>query len=212
MYAAKICQLSHRTFHGIQREFVSKSDSDSRSVDRGWEENDRVPGREEPHKLRGSTESRKQQAYIEANVTNGFIQWLWPAAAPILFGKKDDRLWLCVDYRALNKATVKNRYPLLLISEMLNRTSGNVITSSESRKATSTKQRFASGTGSLSTESCRSGWWMHQLPYIQATDQLKEISRRQSNNHEREGWPYRNRNPHIRWPYLRCRNEGPECT
>ena len=34
-YAAKICQLSHRTYHGKQREFVRKSDSGLRSVRRG---------------------------------------------------------------------------------------------------------------------------------------------------------------------------------
>jgi len=65
---------------------------------------------------------------------------------------------------------------------------------------------------SSSTESCRSGWRPHQLPYNQATNQLEEISHRQSNDLEREGWPYRNRNPHIRWPYRSCRNEGPQCT
>jgi len=43
-------------------------------------------------------------------------------AAPILFAKKmDGGFRLHVDYRALNLATVKNRYPLPLISEMLDR-------------------------------------------------------------------------------------------
>ena len=85
--------------------------------------NDMVPSHEEPQKLRGSTTPRKQRAYTEANVTNGFIQRSSPAAAPVLFGKKKDGgLQLCADYRALNKAPVKNRYPLPLISEMLDRT------------------------------------------------------------------------------------------
>ena len=66
------------------------------------------------------------KAYIETNLANGFIQRSSsPAAAPILFAKKkDDGLRLCVDYRALNKATVKNRYPLPLISDMLDRLRG----------------------------------------------------------------------------------------
>jgi hypothetical protein len=43
-------------------------------------------------------------------------------AAPILFAKKKDAgLRLCVDYHALNLATVKNRYPLPSMSEMLER-------------------------------------------------------------------------------------------
>ena len=38
--------------------------------------------------------------------------------------KKDSSLRLCVDYRGLNKITVKNQYPLPLIGEMLNRLQG----------------------------------------------------------------------------------------
>ena len=47
------------------------------------------------------------------------------AGAPILFvPKADGGLRLCVDYRGLNKITVKNRYPLPLISEILDRIQG----------------------------------------------------------------------------------------
>jgi hypothetical protein len=45
-----------------------------------------------------------------------------PAGAPILFvKKKDGSLRLCVDYRGLNKITIKNRHPLPLIAESLER-------------------------------------------------------------------------------------------
>lgn len=48
-----------------------------------------------------------------------------PAGAPILFvPKKDGGLRLCVDYRGLNKVTVKNRHPLPLIDETLDRLVG----------------------------------------------------------------------------------------
>lgn len=51
-----------------------------------------------------------------------------PAGAPILFAPKaDGSLRLCVDYRALNKITVKDKYPLPLISEILDRLSGSQI-------------------------------------------------------------------------------------
>jgi len=64
-------------------------------------------------------ELRMLKAYIEANLANGFIQ---RSSSPIPFAKrKDGGLRLCVDYRAFNLATVKNRYPLPLISEMLDR-------------------------------------------------------------------------------------------
>jgi len=66
-------------------------------------------------------EFRTLKAYCETNLANRFIQRsASPAAAPILFTKnKDCGLRLCVDYRALNKGLVKNRYALPLISVML---------------------------------------------------------------------------------------------
>jgi len=72
-----------------------------------------------------------------------------------------------------HNATGKNRYPVPLFSEMLVRTSRIPITSSESRKATRTKWRFVHSTGSSNTESCRSGWRMHQLPYYDATTPMR---------------------------------------
>jgi hypothetical protein len=45
-----------------------------------------------------------------------------PYGAPVLFvHKKDGLLRMCVDYRALNKATVKNRYPLPQINDLFDR-------------------------------------------------------------------------------------------
>ena len=45
-----------------------------------------------------------------------------PAAAPVLFAKKPgEGLRFCVDYRALNRITRKDRYPLPLINETLQR-------------------------------------------------------------------------------------------
>ena len=45
-----------------------------------------------------------------------------PAAAPVLFAEKPGGgLRFCVDYRALNQLTRKDRYPLPLINETLER-------------------------------------------------------------------------------------------
>ena len=52
------------------------------------------------------------------------IVFIWPSCsshgAPILFvKKKDGSLWLCVDFRSLNKVTKKDCYPLPLITDLL---------------------------------------------------------------------------------------------
>jgi hypothetical protein len=42
-----------------------------------------------------------------------------PYGAPVLFQKKKDgSLRLCIDYRALNKVTIKNKYPIPLIADL----------------------------------------------------------------------------------------------
>jgi len=61
--------------------------------------------------------------YIDDNLKKGYIRHSQsPCGAPILFVKKaDGSLRLCVDYRGLNNITTKNRYPLPLIGELLDR-------------------------------------------------------------------------------------------
>lgn len=64
------------------------------------------------------------------NLTNqGFIRpSSSPYGAPVLFvRKKSGELRLCIDYRALNKVTVKNRYPLPRIDELLDRLRGATV-------------------------------------------------------------------------------------
>ena len=51
-----------------------------------------------------------------------------PASAPILFAlKKSSELCLCIDYQGLNTITIKNQYPLLLISELLDCLNSSVV-------------------------------------------------------------------------------------
>lgn len=68
-------------------------------------------------------ELRALKQYLEENLSKGFIRASKSSAAsPVLFAKKSDgSLRFCVDYRALNEITRKNRYPLPLIDETLNR-------------------------------------------------------------------------------------------
>ena len=68
-------------------------------------------------------ELKTLREYLDEMLAKGFIQpSKSPAGAPILFvKKKDGSLRLCVDYRRLNQISVKNRYPLPLINELLDR-------------------------------------------------------------------------------------------
>ena len=72
-------------------------------------------------------ELKALREYLEENLEDERIRpSKSPAGAPILFvPKKVGSLRLCVDYRGLNKVTVKNRYPLPLISEILDRLAGS---------------------------------------------------------------------------------------
>jgi hypothetical protein len=64
--------------------------------------------------------------FLKKNLGKGFIrQSSSPMASPILFvRKKNGSLRLCVDYRRLNSVTRKNRYPLPLITELMDRLQG----------------------------------------------------------------------------------------
>ena len=61
------------------------------------------------------------QDFLDKNLHSGFIRSSSsPCGAPILFvKKKNGALRLCVDFHGLNKITKKDRYPLLLTSDLL---------------------------------------------------------------------------------------------
>jgi hypothetical protein len=67
--------------------------------------------------------------YLNKNLERKYIQYfINPIGIFILFIlKKDGNLRLCVDYKNLNKITVKNRHPLSLIEKILNRLNGTAI-------------------------------------------------------------------------------------
>ena len=73
-----------------------------------------------------SSELVELKKQLEALTASGFIQ---PSKSPfgalILFvKKKDGKLRMCVDYRALNNVTIKNSYPLPRIDELFDRLQG----------------------------------------------------------------------------------------
>ena len=70
-------------------------------------------------------ELKELRRQLKELLDTGFIQ---PSKAPygasVLFQKKHDgSLWMCINYRALNKVTVKNKYPISLIVDLFNQLS-----------------------------------------------------------------------------------------
>ena len=90
---------------------------------------DLVEGKEPPYGPLynlSATELKVLRTYLDDALAKGWIKHsISPAGAPILFvQKKDGSLRLCVDYRGLNAVTIKNRHPLPLIMETLDRLQG----------------------------------------------------------------------------------------
>nr|GEU98722.1 reverse transcriptase domain-containing protein [Tanacetum cinerariifolium] len=86
-------------------------------------ESDKVPGAapvaRAPYRLAPS-EMRELSVQLQALLEKGFIPSISsPWGAPVLFVKKKDGSFrMCIDYRELNKLTVKNRYPLSIIDDL----------------------------------------------------------------------------------------------
>ncbi|KAD3641749.1 hypothetical protein E3N88_30973 [Mikania micrantha] len=84
---------------------------------------DLVPGAKPiaktPYRL-APTEMQELMTQIQELLDKGFIRpSISPWGAPVLFvKKKDGSMRMCIDYRELNKLTVKNRYPLPRIDDL----------------------------------------------------------------------------------------------
>ena len=64
--------------------------------------------------------------FLKENLEKGYIRPSQsPMASPFFFvGKTDGKLRPCQDYRYLNESTIKNAYPLPLISEIIDKLKG----------------------------------------------------------------------------------------
>nr|GEV24453.1 putative reverse transcriptase domain-containing protein [Tanacetum cinerariifolium] len=83
----------------------------------------RVPYRLAPSEMKELLDQLKEL------VDKGFIRPSFsPWGAPVLFVmKKDGSFRMCIDYRELNKLTVKNRYPLPRIDELFDQLQGSSV-------------------------------------------------------------------------------------
>ena len=78
-----------------------------------------------PHRM-ASVELQELKVQIRELLGKGFIRTSTsPWGAPVLFVKKKDKtLRLCIDYRQLNRVTIKNRYPLSRIDDLFDQLRG----------------------------------------------------------------------------------------
>ncbi|GJY88824.1 putative reverse transcriptase domain-containing protein [Tanacetum coccineum] len=81
-----------------------------------------------PYRLAPS-EMKELSDQLQEISDKGFIRpTSSPWGAPILFiKKKDGSIWMCIDYRELNKLTVKNRYPLPRIDDLFDQLQGSSV-------------------------------------------------------------------------------------
>ena len=81
-----------------------------------------------PGKVYSLTQSEQQalQEFVKEHLAKGYIRpSKSPYAAPFFFiKKKDGKLRPVQDYRKVNEWTIRNRYPLPLIPELINRVKG----------------------------------------------------------------------------------------
>ncbi|KAJ4975503.1 hypothetical protein NE237_000609 [Protea cynaroides] len=71
------------------------------------------------------TELKELKVQLQELLDKGYIgPSISPWGAPVLFVKKDDSVRLCIDYRELNKLTIKNRYPLPRIDDLFDQLQG----------------------------------------------------------------------------------------
>ena len=78
-----------------------------------------------PHRM-ALVELQELRVQLQELLDKGFIRLNnSPWGTPVLFSKKKDKtLRLCMDYRQLNRATIKNRYPLPRIDDLFDQLRG----------------------------------------------------------------------------------------
>ena len=97
---------------------------------RSWDHKIEMKERFEPKLFKNynltPAEQLELDKFLKENLEKGYIQPSQsPMASPFFFvSKKDGKLWPCQDYCYLNNWTIKNSYPLPLISDILDKLKG----------------------------------------------------------------------------------------
>nr|GEV87208.1 transposon Ty3-G Gag-Pol polyprotein [Tanacetum cinerariifolium] len=83
----------------------------------------RVAYRLAPSEMKKLTD-QLQELYDKGFIRPGSSPW---RALVLFVKKKDGSFWMCIDYRELNKLTVKNRYPLPRIDDLFDKLQGSSV-------------------------------------------------------------------------------------
>jgi len=120
----KVEELVPRRFHKWKRVF-GKVESKRMPTRKPWDHaidlrEDFVPRKGQIYPL-SRTEKEEVQAFMESQLKKGYIRpSKSPQTSPVLFiPKKDGKRRMVQDYHYVNKGTIKNSYPLPLISELI---------------------------------------------------------------------------------------------
>nr|GEW41257.1 putative reverse transcriptase domain-containing protein [Tanacetum cinerariifolium] len=147
---------------------------------------------EAPYRLAPS-KMKELAEQLQELMDKGFIRpSSSPWGAPVLFvKKKDGSFWMCIDYRELNKLTLKNRYPLPRIDDLFDQLQGlsvyskinlrSGITSCEFEKKTFLRVHSGLDMVTMNSKSCL----LREKVIAYASRQLK-IHEKNYTNHDLE--------------------------
>ena len=82
-----------------------------------------TPPYHHPRRFKGEIEKEIKELLVMGHIrlsNNPFV------SSVVLVLKKDGTMMMCVDYRSLNKKTIKNRYPIPRIDEFMDELHGAV--------------------------------------------------------------------------------------
>ena len=115
-----------KDFADVFPEDLPKRLPPERNVDHRIELSDPKPPRAQPVYRMSPKELETLRKELDELLEMGHIQpSKSPFGSPVIFvKKKDGSMRLCIDYRALNKMTIKNRYPLPNIDGLLDQLEG----------------------------------------------------------------------------------------